>query len=197
MVKLKLFFLIEDAEKPRHQFKLNASEDERHHVDLVRGTKKRIQRGEEVTMNRLWYLGRRCCSVIVTGFFMICVGVCTYVLYCHKANMQDFIANVLGPSSILQPYEASYGNIAVSIFNCAQIFVFKYTYSIISEKLNDWENHYTQTIYEDFLISKTVLFDFVNSYFFLFYIAFIAGHFFRNKINPFPSFNCFLLLKTL
>ena len=48
-------------------------------------------------------------------------------------------------------------------------------FKIISRKLNNWENHRTQTEYDDALIIKTVVFQFVNSYILLFYIAFIKS----------------------
>jgi hypothetical protein len=39
--------------------------------------------------------------------------------------------------------------------------------------LNQWENHRTDTDYENHLILKTFLFQFVNSYASFFYIAFV------------------------
>ena len=46
-------------------------------------------------------------------------------------------------------------------------------YNGIARTLNDWENHRTDTQYEDALIGKTFMFQFVNSYISLFYIAFM------------------------
>lgn len=45
----------------------------------------------------------------------------------------------------------------------------------ITRKLNDWENHRTDTQYEDLLIIKTFVFCFVNSFATLFYMAFIKS----------------------
>ena len=45
-------------------------------------------------------------------------------------------------------------------------------YGGIAIRLTDYENHRTDTEYEDSLISKTFVFQFVNSYASLFYIAF-------------------------
>lgn len=42
--------------------------------------------------------------------------------------------------------------------------------------LNDKENHETDTEYEDNKILKVFAFQFINSYFSLFYIAFIKNH---------------------
>eukprot|EP00004_Rigifila_ramosa_P014061 TRINITY_DN3168_c0_g1_i2.p1 TRINITY_DN3168_c0_g1~~TRINITY_DN3168_c0_g1_i2.p1 ORF type:complete len:348 (-),score=70.21 TRINITY_DN3168_c0_g1_i2:26-1069(-) len=45
-------------------------------------------------------------------------------------------------------------------------------YGGVARKLTDWENHRTQTEWDDALISKSFVFQFVNSYGTLFYIAF-------------------------
>ena len=45
-------------------------------------------------------------------------------------------------------------------------------YGDIAIRLTDYENHRTDTDYEDSLIAKTFVFQFVNSYASLFYIAF-------------------------
>ena len=63
-----------------------------------------------------------------------------------------------------------------AVANGITIMVFNKLYGYVSVKLNDWENHRTETEYEDHLIAKTFLFQFINSYSSLFYIAF-----FKNK----------------
>ncbi|OWZ01329.1 hypothetical protein PHMEG_00027307, partial [Phytophthora megakarya] len=65
------------------------------------------------------------------------------------------------------------GGPAASTVNAIQIMVMNNVYSTIAEKLNHFENHRTDTEYEDHLIGKTFLFQFVNSYASLFYVAFI------------------------
>lgn len=45
----------------------------------------------------------------------------------------------------------------------------------VAKKLNDWENHRTQTEYERHLLIKTMAFKFVNCYFVLYYIAFVKS----------------------
>lgn len=46
-------------------------------------------------------------------------------------------------------------------------------YADVAIRLTDYENHRTDTQYEDSLIAKTFIFQFVNSFASLFYIAFI------------------------
>ncbi|KAG6578286.1 uncharacterized protein IUM83_16509 [Phytophthora cinnamomi] len=65
------------------------------------------------------------------------------------------------------------GGPAASTVNAIQIMVMNNVYSTVAEKLNQFENHRTDTEYEDHLIGKTFLFQFVNSYASLFYVAFI------------------------
>jgi hypothetical protein len=45
-------------------------------------------------------------------------------------------------------------------------------YSRVAVRLNDWENYETDEEYENSLCSKLFMFQFVNSYNSLFYIAF-------------------------
>ncbi|RLN98032.1 hypothetical protein BBJ28_00011248 [Nothophytophthora sp. Chile5] len=65
------------------------------------------------------------------------------------------------------------GGAAASTVNAVQIMVMNSIYSTVAEELNRFENHRTDTEYEDHLIGKTFLFQFVNSYASLFYVAFI------------------------
>lgn len=45
-------------------------------------------------------------------------------------------------------------------------------YRSVAKKLNDWENHRLQSSYENHFIIKLILFDFVNCFISLFYVAF-------------------------
>lgn len=61
-----------------------------------------------------------------------------------------------------------------SILNTIQIIVFNMIYSKIALYLTDQENHRTSTQYEDALIAKLFIFQFINSYSSFFFLAFIA-----------------------
>lgn len=63
-----------------------------------------------------------------------------------------------------------------SILNTIQIQIFNYIYRGIVVKLTDYENPRTDTIYEDSLIMKLFVFQFVNSYASFFFLAFIASN---------------------
>ena len=66
-----------------------------------------------------------------------------------------------------------YGSSFVSLF-CIQIA--SRTYKPMAVKLTDWENHRTQTEYDDSLVVKNFMFEFINNYFTLFFIAFLMGN---------------------
>jgi len=63
-----------------------------------------------------------------------------------------------------------------SIANSVQISIFNAIYSLVADWLTTRENHRTDTEFEDSMISKLFLFQFVNSYASFFYIAFIAPY---------------------
>ena len=66
-----------------------------------------------------------------------------------------------------------------SLVNAVQIAIFNIIYATIAQRLNDAENHETDTSYQDALTSKVFIFQFVNSYISFFYVAFIAQHLVR------------------
>jgi len=55
-----------------------------------------------------------------------------------------------------------------------QITLFNIVYAARAIQLTDNENHRTDTLYEDALIVKLFVFQFINSYTSFFFIAFIA-----------------------
>ncbi|XP_071950659.1 anoctamin-7-like isoform X2 [Antedon mediterranea] len=65
-----------------------------------------------------------------------------------------------------------YASLMSTILNSTCIMTLGKIYEYVAYKLTDWENHRTQTMYEDALIIKLFAFQFVNSYTSLFYIAF-------------------------
>lgn len=66
--------------------------------------------------------------------------------------------------------------IIVSLINAIQIQVFNIIYGYVAVLLTSYENHRTDTEYEDALIAKTFIFQFVNSFSPLFYIAFVKPY---------------------
>lgn len=72
--------------------------------------------------------------------------------------------------------------ICSSILNALAVIILGKIYDLLAVKLTDWENHRTQTQYDDSLIIKLFAFQFANSYSSLFYIAFFRGRAFQGGI---------------
>ncbi|KAF4323256.1 hypothetical protein BBO99_00001540 [Phytophthora kernoviae] len=70
-----------------------------------------------------------------------------------------------------------YGSIVSSVANVIQITIMTKIYNYVSVVLVDQENHRTDMEYENSLIVKTVIFQFVNNYAGLFYVAFLKEGF--------------------
>eukprot|EP00301_Raphidiophrys_heterophryoidea_P003585 c11613_g1_i1.p1 GENE.c11613_g1_i1~~c11613_g1_i1.p1 ORF type:complete len:786 (+),score=190.77 c11613_g1_i1:94-2451(+) len=68
---------------------------------------------------------------------------------------------------------ATVGGIVSGVLNAIFITVMNVAYAKAAEALNNFENHRTATQHEDALIIKTFIFQFINSYVSLFYIAFV------------------------
>jgi anoctamin-10/anoctamin-7 len=80
------------------------------------------------------------------------------------------------------------GGIIASVANALQIQVFNGLYGNFAVLCTDFENHRTDTQYEDALIAKTFVFQFVNSFASLFYIAFVKPYI--PEIDPCTGDNC-------
>jgi anoctamin-10/anoctamin-7 len=90
-------------------------------------------------------------------------------------------------------YGIALGPILVGLIMAVQIQVLNLLYEMIAVKLNDYENHRTDTKYEDSLIGKTFLFQFINSFANMYYIAFVKPYI--PTIDPcYPS--CLQTLQT-
>lgn len=75
----------------------------------------------------------------------------------------------------LQPSIGSNASIVASVLNTIQIQVINMIYQVVAVKLTNRENHKTDTEYEDAMISKLFVFQFINSYSSFFFLAFIAA----------------------
>lgn len=83
---------------------------------------------------------------------------------------------VLSNNSALIIGGVALGPIVAGIIMAVQIQVLNALYQDVAVKLNDYENHRTDTQYEDALIGKTFAFQFVNSFANMYYIAFVKPY---------------------
>ena len=103
-------------------------------------------------------------STIILGFILVVIAVVASI-FILKLVLSGIQALTVGGTQL--------GSIIASIANALQIQVMNIIYGGVAIKLNDYENHRTDTEYEDALIAKTFVFQFVNSFASLFYIAFV------------------------
>ena len=101
----------------------------------------------------------------------------SFVIICMIAMIITIAVVIMYLRVWLAPYLAwnSYdlaGPICSSM-NALQIQFFNIIFNKIAVKLNNLENHRTQSDYENSLIMKSYGFQFMNSFFSLFYIAFL------------------------
>eukprot|EP00299_Pterocystis_sp_00344_P011289 c5232_g1_i1.p1 GENE.c5232_g1_i1~~c5232_g1_i1.p1 ORF type:complete len:774 (-),score=157.49 c5232_g1_i1:41-2362(-) len=80
------------------------------------------------------------------------------------------------------------GQVLGGMVNAMFITFMNIVYKKVATVLNNFENHRTDTAYEDALIGKVFLFQFVNSYISLFYIAFVKQ--FQVKLFGMESGTC-------
>ncbi len=81
-----------------------------------------------------------------------------------------------------------WGSTITALINAVQIQVLNWVYNSIAIYLTEYENHRTDTEYEDALIAKTFIFQFVNSFASLFYISFVKP--FIPDIDPCGNGDC-------
>jgi len=94
--------------------------------------------------------------------FMVCLVV---VLTVSVLSFRLFVQNV----------NSTLGSVIGGIANAITIMFMNVMWKTVAVKLNNWENHRTDSEYENSLIMKIFAFYFVNSYTSLFYIAFFKG----------------------
>lgn len=64
------------------------------------------------------------------------------------------------------------GMIGMSVVNTLTVLIFTFLYRAVATRLTENENHRTQTEFDDALMTKLFVFEFINNYFMLFYIGF-------------------------
>ncbi|XP_060551191.1 anoctamin-4-like isoform X4 [Ruditapes philippinarum] len=105
--------------------------------------------------------------------FMIClvfISVAAVVVYRVIVSV-DYCTNISTVSCLLLT------NILSALLNALSILLLGKIYDWVALKLTEWENHRTQTQYNDALIIKLFAFSFANTYASCFYIAFFRGRF--------------------
>jgi len=108
---------------------------------------------------------KKCVSYAVLLGMIILVITFIYSLFRLKASLVN--------GNIWHDYKIS---IYIACINGLQIKIMNYLYYYIALYLTQWENHFSITEKNNEFSKKLILFDFVNSYSSLFYIAFIKPY---------------------
>ncbi|XP_064459416.1 anoctamin-7-like isoform X1 [Ornithodoros turicata] len=153
----------EEEERPRPEFAAKATRIERNPITGVkepsfpaRIRKKRIAAGFAVLLLML----------ILVLVFMVSVIIYRVLVSIPMFRSKSFkgVASVIASSS-------------GALVNLIFIMILGKVYERLALRLTQWEMHRTQTDFENNLIFKVFLFQFVNFYSSIFYIAFFKGRF--------------------
>ncbi|CAM9174547.1 unnamed protein product, partial [Ectocarpus fasciculatus] len=100
-------------------------------------------------------------TAVISVLIMLVVG-CVASIYVLRFNLYATLG--------------SNASVVASVINAVQITILNIVYGKVAVKLTHRENHRTDTEYEDSLIAKIFVFQFVNSYTSFYYLAFIAPY---------------------
>ena len=117
----------------------------------------------EKTFDKKTKLQRQILTTLTTFFMVGLVVAFTLSLFFYRALL-------------IQGGQRGWGPMLIATLNTLQIYIMNLVYDSMAIKLNDWENHKTETEYENGLIVKKVGYQFVNYFISLYYIAFLKEH---------------------
>ncbi|XP_069129746.1 anoctamin-4-like isoform X3 [Argopecten irradians] len=109
-------------------------------------------------------------STLMFMILIVLTSVVSIIIY-RVITSVDYCPNMDSTSCLLATTVVS------SVLNTVSILILGKIYDYLAVKLTDWENHRTQTMYDDALIIKLFAFQFANNYASSFYIAFFRGRF--------------------
>ena len=107
----------------------------------------------------------------------LCVGLAIVIVLFALA------ANIVFRVFCASQFDKTWASVVSAIASLITIMILARLYQGTAEKLTKWENHRTETAFEDALIAKKFIFDFVNTYVSLFYIGLFKQHFGGNILG--------------
>ncbi|CAF0838974.1 unnamed protein product [Rotaria sp. Silwood1] len=113
---------------------------------------------------------------ILSGVMILTVMICMVIIFIIAIIVYRIIISIpLFRSQDLRQYALSVASISGAVINLIIIMVLGRLYEIIAYKLTQWEMHRTQTDFDNHFTIKVFIFQFINIYSSIFYIAFIKG----------------------
>eukprot|EP00052_Salpingoeca_macrocollata_P019290 m.159840 g.159840 ORF g.159840 m.159840 type:complete len:944 (+) comp20920_c0_seq5:129-2960(+) len=115
------------------------------------------------------FTGLSVCLLLTVVLVILVLGIIAYrvavreAIFLHGGSYQERAGPV--------------ASVTAAVLNLVFIVVLAMVYKLLALKLTDWENHRFQEDYERQLALKMFVFQFVNNYASLFYIAFFKGRF--------------------
>ncbi|XP_025082968.1 anoctamin-7-like isoform X2 [Pomacea canaliculata] len=115
---------------------------------------------------------------ILTGMGVIIIMITLVLIFIIAVIMYRVVINmVLFENKDLRPRSAIISSTSAAVVNLLIIMAIGRVYETLALKLTQWEMHRTQTEFENQLTFKVFIFQFVNFYSSIFYIAFFKGRF--------------------
>ena len=108
---------------------------------------------------------------------MVC---CSLTVVVGTLALMIFVRTVMKMTPGLTNYSSEISSVLIAI----QIEILNYMFYGVAIHLNDSENHRTDSEYEDALITKAFVFQFLNSFSCLFYISFLKPFLKADQCNP-------------
>ncbi|XP_065837575.1 anoctamin-4-like isoform X2 [Oscarella lobularis] len=118
------------------------------------------------------------CGKLVNTMLLVLLLICLVVgIVLAVIIYRLSIVAVFNRTKSIRPYSSIFGTITAATIQLIAIAFMNFVYQRIAEKLTHWENHRTQTEFDDHFTFKMFLFQCVNYYSSVFYIAFFKGKF--------------------
>ncbi|CAF4261240.1 unnamed protein product [Didymodactylos carnosus] len=115
---------------------------------------------------------------VLAGVLSLSVMICIVIIFIIAIIVYRTIINIpLFKNKDLRKYALSYASISGAFLNLIVIMILGKVYEILAYKLTQWEMHRTQTDFDNHLTIKVFLFQFINFYSSIFYVAFFKGKF--------------------
>ncbi|GAB1602219.1 anoctamin-7-like [Argonauta hians] len=153
----------EEEERPRPAYSAKAEQME---VNPITG------------INEPYFPNKKRVPRVLSGMVIIGLMICLVLIFIVAVIMyRVLIAIPLFQNKELRPRAPIIASTSAAIVNLMFIMLLGKVYESLAVKLTEWEMHRTQTDHDDQLIFKVFLFQFVNFYSSIFYIAFFKGRF--------------------
>eukprot|EP01050_Picozoa_sp_SAG11_P007624 SAG11_NODE_642_length_8006_cov_6.996965_5_plen_152_part_00 len=139
------------VEQPRPQF------NGRVEVNYVTGRRQLVHK------SMLVYATKRAIGMLICIMYMAATIVAAMLAMLTR-YIEEEGAETLWDQEKYKIYSAA--------LNLSIIVVAGFLYEIMAESINEWENHRTESEFDNALVTKNFMFQFINNYFVLFYIAY-------------------------